>query len=108
MPDNSSPIIGKSNAGVSISRTTNVGVSSVVASNGVISWIAGSTVAYMRWYNSGNADGARLWDTGLYSNGSRTNVSYNGGLKVTNTITQPVFGGSLSNTFSVQKLIIKY
>jgi len=108
IPNNSSPTIGKSNVGVSVSRTTNVAVSSAVASNGVIVWTANGTDAHMRWYNSGNADGARLWDTGLQSNGNRTNASYKSGLKVTNTITQPAFSGSLSNTFSVQKLIIKY
>lgn len=93
---------------MSTSRTTNVGVSSTVASNGVIVWTANGIDAHMRWYNSGNADGARLWDTGLQSNGNRTNASYKSGLKVTNSITQPTFSSTLDNTFNLKLMIIKY
>ena len=93
---------------MSTSRTTNVSVSSTIASNGELALSDGSTVAHLRWYNSGNSDGARLWDTGLYSNGSRTNTTYSSGLKVTNSITQPTFSSTLNNTFNLKLMIIKY
>jgi hypothetical protein len=108
LPNHSSVVVGKSNIAVSVNRTQDVGVGSTITSNGALALTDGTSTAHLRWYASGNADGARLWDTGLYANGSQINTSYQSGLKVSNSITQPTFSGSLSNTATIRSFIIKY
>ena len=78
---------------------TSVGAATISANGPLTVKDANGTLATFRWYLNGNQDGARLWDTGLFTNGDRSNASYVSGLQAS---------GTSVNTGPQYMVIIKY
>lgn len=107
LPSCSPAVIGKSNVGVTTSRTTNVAVSSSVNANGDLYLNAGGENQVVTKSASGDSAGRRQLVLSANATGQNTAVKYGWGLSISNSITQPWFNAALSNTFSI-KMIIKY